>query len=405
MSDMDCLRSFTAIREKLYFDRKLISNKPLNAIMQKPASKTAKIISSDTEYKKDMDVIIGLHNDMKFINVIGNCRQNSSPLTYIFVESSTYITCVIKNPGGYPLVLIRSPINGITAFSNKNSGDVYYTFPSEILTNKNAKSNKHSNYTIIFKNEDNNVKFLYELNSGNGVPNTTTLNSIDVTNMNSLDKIFEIIKPIRLIKNKTSRMLKESVLPNDNLTPFDVFADPNDIQNQAYSQQQINNYITDSALLRFYNMNVLVLKQVKDNEYSTVIPQPGKQNSLSFIKISKNKMHNISESVSGSTDLFVCDSDESLIWNFDENAELKYEMVNFDAMFKQNFSNAIQSSDHVYYMFTSYMGKYFFIRMITAYDVKESITDYFRSSRSFAELFPRDYQIIECYGCILVDEA
>ena len=165
MHDSDCFKSYTALRESIFYDRKLPSFNPeaISSMIQhaRPKKPTVSLVN----FKSDKSVIIAIQNDAKFINMIMDCRKQSSPIAHIFVESNQYISCIIKNANGYPIILIRIPIDNVYAYA-QNTRNIY-EFPIQKLLEKECiKFTRNSSYTIIFRYDGQSVSFSYELYDG-----------------------------------------------------------------------------------------------------------------------------------------------------------------------------------------------------------------------------------------------
>ena len=365
MSDMDCFKSFSHLREKLFYDHKLLSKNNVNINTYTQATKVKKTTASLSELKNDKSVIIAIQNDVRFINIIMNCRKQRSPIAYIFVESGLYVSCVVKNANGYPLVFIRIPIDDVYAYACNTNNT--YEFPIQGLLNKDIKYNNNNSYTIMFKYDGQDVNFVYELYNGDLEPNRIIINSINTNNQAIINGIF---------KNDTNGIIPSVLNPFTNYT------------NAVYNDNE--NY-----LLAFYNMNVIILREIQD--ITTIIQFNQKQSAktMNYFEIKNNQMNYISETSKNHNDKYICSSKDSIIWAIMDEDVKRYDIVPFESLFKINYKKSITTNDRVYYAFTSYLGNYMFIKIITPL-----IVDTNQPIKSFTKIFSKDYQILECYACI-----
>lgn len=152
MSDADCFKSYTNLREAVYYRNKLPTKNIISLSKTYQPMKTKKQTVSLAEYKNDKYVLIAIQNDVRFINMIMNCRKQRSLIAYIFVECHLYVSCVIKNASGYPLVFIRISIDDVYTYATNTNNT--YEFPIQGLLNKDIKYTKNSSYTMLFKYDD-----------------------------------------------------------------------------------------------------------------------------------------------------------------------------------------------------------------------------------------------------------
>ena len=365
MNDTDCFKSYTNMRDMIYYKRKTTSKVVVPVMKTHQPVKTKKPTVSLTDYKSDKSVIIAIQNDVRFINIIMNCRKQRSPIAYIFVESNLYVSCVIKNANGYPLIFIRIPIDDVYTYANSTSNT--YEFPIQGLLSKDIKYTKNSSYTMLFKYDGQNVNFIYELYNGDLEPNRVIINSIGTSNQSVINNIF---------KNDKFSMSSDSMVP---ARPF----------SGAVAQE------SDNYLLSFYNMNVMILREVPDTSSVIQFNQKQSAKTANYFEIKDGQMNFISSTSKSHNEKYICSSTDSLIWSDVVSSEAKrYDLLPYESLFKINYNKSITANDKVYYAFTSYLDDYMFIKIITPLDISAD-----QPIKSFTKIFSKEYQILECYVC------
>lgn len=365
MSDIDCMRSCTALRQNIYYNNKLISkNVNMKSIITPVVQKESKPVDNFEDFSADESIILAIRNDPKFINIIMNCRKQKSPNAYIFVESEyRYITCIIKNPDGFPMIIIHLPINKKYAYARNASN--CYEFPLLDIINKEIKFNKSYSYTIMFKSVDSEIQFIYDIYNGTAEPNRITIDNINVNSMSTIDDMFKNISICAATMNPT---LINTINP------------------------------AISNLNTFNNMNIILLAEVNVNN---VIAFNSKQHAKTknYFKVTPNTLSYVSETVKKHHDTYLCSVNDSIYWNFIHNETYMCEMQPFESLFKINYNKSVSPSDKIYYVFTSFMNNYMFIKIITSLEINSST-----NIETFMKTFSHEYQIIECYACVKVDE-
>lgn len=359
-NDFDCLRSLTAVRDKLYYEKKSMF-KPSVITNSLLSSKDKKSVVNTIDFSTDDSVILAIQNDNKFMNIIMNCRKQKSPLAYIFVESEYhYISCIIKNPDGFPLILIRIPINKKFVYA-KNVNNCY-EFPLTDIINKDIKYNKSYSYTLMFRNNGQNIQFVYELFNNNSEPTKITIDNVNVGNQSLVDNIFKYENMISIHSfNNISHDNKESLLTFNNMT-IKILTEVNSINNTMFNNKQA----------------------VKVKNYFELT-------SDKFVYVSEtNKKHSTHP---------ICTNENSIYFNNIDSETKLFKIMPFESLFKINYNKSITTNDKIYYIFTSFINNYMFIKMITPLEINKSTV-----IETLIKTFTHDYQIIECYMCTLVDD-
>lgn len=365
MNDVDCFKSYTNLRNQLFYKQKTVSKTVVPVVKIQRQSKPKKPSISLNDYKNDKSVLIAIQNDVRFINIIMNCRKQRSPIAYIFVESNLYVSCVIKNTNGYPLVFIRIPIDNIYAYANNTNNT--YEFPIQGILSKDIKYTKNSAYTMLFKYDGQNVNFVYEVYNGDIEPNRIIINSVGTNNQSVINNIFKI--------DKTG--LLDSVEPIRQLP--------------GMLSQENENY-----LLSFYNMNIIILREVSDITSIIQFNQKQSAKTSNYFEIKDGQMNFISTTTKSHNEKYICSSSDSLIWADVVTSDAKcFNLMPYESLFKINYNKSITTNDKVYYAFTSYLDDYMFIKIITPITISEN-----QPIKSFTKIFSKEYQILESYVCI-----
>ena len=372
--DSDCFKSFKALREEIYYDKKLPSENPESVASMVQHARAKKPIANLMNFKADKSIIIAIQNDAKFINMIMNCKKQSSPIAHIFVESNQYISCIIKNANGYPIIFIRVPIDNVYAYA-QNTQNIY-EFPIQKLLEKDVKFTRNSAYTMIFKYDGQNVSFTYEQYNSELEPSRFNIPTITTNNISVINNILNCDNEISMHCMSTG--------------PLKIMNPHNQFQINPRNTTSNENY-----LLSFINMNIIILREVQD--VSTIIKFEQKPNTKpnNYFVITSTTMTFISETSNIRNDKYICSNADSIIWT-DLGGENKYDLLSFSPLFKVNYNKSITTNDKIYYIFASYLNNFMFIKLITSYDMNKTN----HKIKTLSKLFPKDYQILECYVCV-----
>jgi hypothetical protein len=174
----DCtFMSYRALRDVIfnsaYEQRKFDTRVSLPKFLKKQAAPEVTV----ENLKEDPNTLILIQNNTNIINLIINCKGQKDVLSFIFVENPEYINIVIKNPNGFPLLLVKIPVDNIYAFSRRQN--CCYDFPiKSLLSSKESKYIKNCSYNIIYRKSTNDqglssVQFVYELYNKDNTNNTS----------------------------------------------------------------------------------------------------------------------------------------------------------------------------------------------------------------------------------------
>lgn len=371
--DSDCFKSHTALREAIFFSRKLPSFNPDSITSMVQHARPKKPSLNFIDFKSDKSIIIAIQNDVKFINMIMNCRKQSSPIAHIFVESNQYISCIIKNASGYPIIFIRIPIDNVYAYA-QNTRNVYEFPIQKLLEKETVKFTRNNTYMIMFKYDGQNVRFTYELYDGDCEPSRIDISNISTNNQSVINNLLSADNEI------STAFMSSGVLK---------------IQN-PYKQIQITNMMTpknENNLLTFINMNVLIVRDVQELNSVLKFELKASAKPNNYFIIDSSTMSYISETSTIKNVKYVCSKSDSIIWTDIGNS--KYELLPFSPLFKVNYSKTITTNDKLYYIFASYLNNYMFIKMITSFDVNAT-----QKMNTLSKIFSKEYQILECYICV-----
>lgn len=358
LRDMDCFKSCKALLNKMYYN----TNIPTKTIISNQYSsiKTAKERRCNQvlqDFSSDESVIIGIQNEPKFINIILNSRKQKAPLAYIFVESDyKYVTCIIKNPDGFPLVVLRLPINKKVAYA-KNT-DNCYEFPIADIVNKDTKFNKSYSYSMVFKHNKQSIQFIFSIYNGTNEPNNVIIDDIKVGNMTIVDSIF-----------KTDLTIIPTLISN-NMSMEDT-----------------------AGLLTFNNMNILILAEVIPSNVITFMNRLYCR-SKNYFKLVDNQLYYVAEVNKKHNNAYVCSNKDSIYWNIIDDSAKMFEISQFEPLFKINYNKTISTTDRIYYVFATFLDNYMFVKIITSLDVNDD-----KNIGTFISTFSSEYQIIEAYLC------
>ena len=375
--DSDCLKTFTALGRAIYNEEKLEYSNPETVTSMVQHARPKKPVASLINFKNDKSVIIAIQNDSKFMNMIVNCRKQSSPIAHIFIESNQYVSCIIKNASGYPIIFIRIPIDNVYAYAQPTQN--IYEFPiQELLDKQEVKFSRNTVYTMIFRYDGQNVSFVYEQYNGDLEPSRVEKSNISTNNVSVINSILNCDNEISLHSMSTGILKIEN----------------------PHNQLLINPKVSSSNenyLLSFINMNIIILREIQD--LSNVLKFESKSGSKAnnnYFLIDSTTMNYISEASKIKNVKYVCSSSDSLIWTDLGAGTRKFNLLAFSPLFKVNYNKSITSNDKLYYIFASYLNNFMFVKLITSYDISKTN----HKIKTLSKLFPKDYQILECYVCV-----
>ena len=384
LTDVTCYRSMAALRDMIYYN-KTTPVQTVTAIKKTASGSTKnKRINIDlSAFRNDKSVILAIQNDVRFINIIMNCKKQRSPIIYMFVEPGQYITCVVKNANGYPLMFVRIPIDNVFAYAASGASNVY-EFPLAQLLSKDVKFTKNNSYLLTFRHDNQNVNFEYEMYQGDSAPNKLTM---------------------------------QNVGSHSNDVINNMFNDRYGMSNQKYGYVANGTELCSNFLLAFYDMNILVVREVADIGNFVQFTQKQTTHSKNYLELTADTFNFVNECTNKREVKYLASNTDSIIWNGvgmtgtgSENADgdfaslmmekpvqkkdRKFNLVSFECLFKNTYNKSITNSDKLYYVFGSYLGNFIFIKLITTLDIETVGND-----NRLNKIFQKGYQIMDCYMC------
>lgn len=381
LTDITCYRSLAALRDMIYYN-KTTPVQTVAAIKKSTntGNKNKRMNIDLSTFRNDKSVILAIQNDVRFINIIMNCKKQRSPIIYMFVEPGQFISCVIKNANGYPMMFIRIPIDNVFAYAASGASNVY-EFPLTQLLSKDIKFTKNNSYLLTFRHDNQNVNFEYEMYQGDSAPNKITMQNIG---------------------------------SHSNEVINNMFNDRFGMTNQKYGYLANGNELCSNFLMAFYDMNIMMVREVSDVSNFIQFSQKQTTHSKNYLQMDSETFNFINECTNRRDVKYISSKNDSLIWNGrricdtnsneysvimgdanDEKKIRKFNLVPFECLFKNTYNKSITNSDKLYYVFGSYLGNYIFIKMVTALDVDVNRV----SDNRLNKIFQKGYQIMDCYMC------
>lgn len=381
LTDVTCYRSLSALRDMIYYNK----TTPVQAVSAVKKSTTTgsknKRMNIDlSTFRNDKSVILAIQNDVRFINIIMNCKKQRSPIIYMFVEPGQFISCVIKNANGYPMMFIRIPIDNVFAYAASGASNVY-EFPLTQLLSKDIKFTKNNSYLLTFRHDNQNVNFEYEMYQGDSAPNKITM---------------------------------QNVGSHSNEVINTMFNDRFGMTNQKYGYLANGTELCSNFLMAFYDMSIMMVREVSDVSNFIQLSQKQTTHSKNYLQMDAETFSFINECPNRRDVKYISSKSDSLIWNgrrigetsgnefttmmteaAEEKKVRKFNLVTFECLFKNTYNKSITNSDKLYYIFGSYLGNFLFIKMVTALDIDLMHVEDNRLNK----IFQKGYQIMDCYMC------
>lgn len=366
-NDTDCYRSFAALRDNIYYNKKSnIAGQPILKSHDQQLRQKRKV-HEPANYVNNESVILAIQNDIRFINIILNCRKQRSPIAYIFIESDQFVSCIIKNSNGYPIMYIRMAIDNTHIIANSSANNIY-EFPLGGIITKDTKFSKNISYTLLITRENQEINFVYELYGNDIEPNRSIIRNISIANISNINRLF-----------KTDNVFiptSGTILQN-----LDV---------ASVKQPDDLNY-----LITFFNMNVLIIREVQDINSIIVFNQKGSARTINYLEIADSKFTFVTEAPKNKSEKYLCSESDSIIWKIYSKESQRFELLTFESLFKINYSKTVTSVDKIYYLFTTFLDKFMFIKAISPMNVRDN-----PNLNTIASVFGKEYQVLECYACI-----
>lgn len=366
-TDTDCYRSFSALRDNLYYNKKANVTCDAISVSRNAQNRQKRKIHEPVNYINNESIILAIQNDSRFINVVLNCRKQRSPIAYIFIESDQFVSCVIKNSNGYPIMYIRMNIDNSHVIANSSTNNIY-EFPLSGIVSKDVKIGKNINYAILLMRENQEINFVYELYNNDMEPNRNVIRNISIASISNLNRLFKTDN----VFIPTSGSMFQSV----------------DVATQRHADD-INYLIT------FFNMSIIIIREVQDINSIVTFNQKASVRTTNYLEISNSKFIYVTEAPKNKSEKYLCSSDDSIVWKVHSKEQQIFDLLTFESLFKINYSKTVTSNDKIYYLFTSFLDKYMLIKCISPMNVREN-----PNLQTLASAFGNEYQILECYICV-----
>lgn len=394
-------QSYENLRNKIYYNESKIPVDVLALPKQQTTIKTKKSTYCIENPSADPSIVMIIQNDVRFITLFQCCRKQKQPKAYIFCESGSYISIIIKAANDFPIMFIRLPIDNVYAYSvNTNA---VYELPINDILGKDFKYSRNNSYIMMYRINNNAngsqiVEFTYELYTSDSEPNRFTNNNISVVGKSVVDNIFRIgSNNISLISNTLAATeIANSIIPSsDNMDMFSFYNGINSMQ------QMTQSVVTSDNLVNFYNSRVLVLREVHDLDSVVVFVNRVTAKLYNYLNISpEGIIYNI-KSATNINQKHIASPEDSLIYTGIDKS-FNIELLPFDQLYKINYKKTVLPTDNIYYVLSVHDDIYMFIKVITP--VKIEVQTNQELYGTFSNIFSSGPQIIECYGCIKHDE-
>jgi hypothetical protein len=277
-------------------------------------------------------------------------------------------------------MFVRIPIDNVFAYAAPGASNVY-EFPLAQLLSKDIKFTKNNNYLLTFRHENQNVNFEYEMYQGDAAPNKLTMQNIG---------------------------------SHSNEVINNMFNDRYGMTNQRYGYIANGTELCSNFLLAFYDMNVLIAREVGDISNFVQFTQKQTTHSKNYLELTQDMFSLINECSNRRDVKYLASKGDSIIWNgvntniqvndddltqmmYTQNEQKnnrKFNLVSFECLFKNTYNKSITNSDKLYYVFGNYLGNFIFIKLITALDIECAGND-----NRLTKIFQKGYQIMDCYMC------
>lgn len=392
-----CFQSYENLRNKIYYNQSKLPMDDITLPKQQQVVKTKKSTYCIENPASDSSIIMLIQNDVRFITLFHCCRKQKSPLAYIFCESGSYLSIVVKAANDFPIMFMRLPIDNIYTYSiNTNA---VYELPINDILGKDFKYSRNNSYIMMYKlnngpNGTQTVEFIYELYSGDTEPNRFINNNIQVVGKSVIDNLFRIgSNNISLISNTlTATEISNEIVPaSDTLDMFSFYSGVNAIQ------QASQPVITSDNLVNFYNSRVLVLREIQDLDSVIIFMNRVTSKLYNYFNISpEGIVFNVKTATNLNEKHIASPNDSMLYTGIDKSMDL--ELLPFDQLYKINYKKTMLPSDNLYYVLSVHNDIYMFMKVITS--IKIEINPEKMLYSTFSNIFGSGPQIIECFGCI-----
>jgi hypothetical protein len=306
-------------------------------------------------FQENPNILLAIQNNMNIMHFIINCKGHKDLLAYIYVQTTENIKLIIKNPNGFPLILMQIPVDNNYIFTQTTN--LCYDFPIRDILRRDIKFIKKNAYNIIYRKAEeqsslSNIQFVFELfNSDNTINTTFVLENIKINSLSVINNLFKIPRETK----------------------------------------QIDEF---QYLIGFQNLNIIVLRNISDINAMVSFVNKSDVKFTSMLSITNNKLNFILNSARRKEIKEIANNENSVIWNY-TGQDAEYKLAPFENIFKTNFNKIYSTSERIYYIFGVFCNIYVFIKFISSTYIREK-----PDSNILDKIFNDKFQLFECYYCI-----
>lgn len=384
--DMDCFQSYANLRNRIYYNQ--IKEPAKHRVIQhtQHVAKNKKVTHMVESPANDPSIVMLIQNDIRFINLLMCCRKQKNPSAYVFCESGSYLSVVIKAGNEYPITLVRLPIDNVYVYSTNTN--TVYNFPIVDILGKDYKFSRSNSYVMMFRlvtsGTTQSIEFVYELWGDSPEPNRLIISNVLTNNKTTIDNLFRIQSTsISDISNTLNTLVPVSA--EAPAGPIDTFSYYDTINTTvATTSGTIDN------LVKFYAAKILLIYSVIDVD-NVIQLQPKQQRSTNYFSVNPSGLVFVTSQVSSKNEKHLASAEDALMWRVESAIDI--DLFPFDLLFKINYKKLALSTDHIYYVLAD-IGEdhYVFIKIVTGIDVTGV------NGGTLGEVFNNASQVLEIFG-------
>lgn len=303
-------------------------------------------------------IVFGIANNERLIDTICSYKKLKIGLGYAYVESSQYMSIIIKHPGKYPIVTVRVPILYPASYVNEKYVGIIFSFPIDSLYVKdNSGKNKMKQH----------IMYLVKGNNDNYTLFTETV-----------------------VSNEKKKSCIENITKSDG-----------DIVNtllKSSATKYINTFSLDKTTDLSYtinNMNIIILKKLKPNTPVVSFDQLHTKQDA-YLVIENEALKYVVKSANKRDERMIMCAEDSIIWPTVAYNGSTYYIHEYAQMFKISHYACRTTKENVYYLFATFLNTHVFVILITDQDIDSDKATNNRAY-SYQDLFNKDTQILEIY--------
>lgn len=304
-------------------------------------------------------IVFGIANNERLIDTICSYKKLKIGLGYAYVESSQYMSIIIKHPGKYPIVTVRVPILYPASYVNEKYVGIIFSFPIDSLYVKDSNGKNKMKQHIMYLVKGNN-------------DNYTLFTETVVSNEKKKSCIENITKSDGDIVNT---LLKSSATKYINTFSLDKTTD------LSYT---IN------------NMTIIMLKKLKANTPVVSFDQLHTKQDA-YLVVENEALKYVVKSANKRDERMIMCAEDSIIWpSYIAYNGSTYYMHEYAQMFKISHYACRTSKESVYYLFATFLNTHVFVILITDQEIDSDKASNNREY-SYQDLFNKETQILEIY--------